>query len=303
MDKIVQSTETTVNKAIDFYNDVAQHAKLAAIDDIKNPMTKLIAISQEYVDAAKTQLSPYTTSDAVAKAKKAFSEKLQVKLDLIHTRVKESGNAVLLELVEKPMSFIMKATKGEATINALIIIEALEKNLDPLLLNKLTKADTDQLRALLKAYDDIKDLPLEARDKKKVKGTNVLKALDKKAKDIIKDLKITIKGNFADDTTLRDGFLAALTIPDPPTKSNSAKIILLDEDGNPFTEAAKALDTKSNAKVTPSFKANSNGIILIPFHKLGKFPFKLVIKGKPDQIVIIEFLKGEMVVVTVTVKD
>lgn len=301
MDKIVQNTETTVNKAIDFYNDAEHHAKLEAIDDIKSPMLELIGISKDYTEAAKIQLAPHTTRAAVDKARKAFAEKLQVKLNLVHARVKKSGNAALLELVEKPISFIMLATKGEATINALIIIEALEQNLDPLFLNKLTKADTDQLRALLKAYDDIKDLPLEAIGKKKVKGTNVLKALDKKAKGILDDLKITVKGNFADDITLRDGFLEALTISKLPTKSNSASIILLDENGNPYTGPAKLIDGKSKAKKLPTYKPNTNGIIPIKRHKVGKCPFTLAIPNKPDQTVNVEFKKGETVEVTVTV--
>jgi len=150
-------------------------------------------------------------------------------------------------------------------------------------------------------YDDIKDLPLESRDKKKVKGTDVLATLDKNAKEIIKDLKRSVKGYLAENPILKDGFLAALTAPKVAKKSNAAKIILLDEEGNPFTENARAYDIKSKAKKIPSFKANTNGVITIDSHKVGKFPFKIVIKGKEDVKVTITFKKGETVEVTVTI--
>jgi len=303
MNKTIQNTESTVDKAIDFYNHDDNHDKLVAIDDIKNPMAELVSIKQGYIIAAKNQLAPHTTRKAVDAAKKAFADKLRVKLDLVHATVKKSGDATLLELVEKPISFILDATKGEASINALLIIEALETNLNTILKNKLTKANIDELKALLKAYDDIKDLPIESRNKKKVKGTNVLTALNKQAKDIFKDLRKSVNGNFAEDTTFRDSFLAALTIPKVPRISNNANITLLDEEGNPFTENARAYDIKSKAKKIPSYKANTNGVIPFKGHKVGKFPIKIVIKGKEDIVVTINFKKGETVEVTVTVKE
>lgn len=302
MDKIVQKTETIVDKIIDFFDDAANKGPLSAIDDINNPVIELRGIKQGYVAAAKIQLAPHTTRQAVDKARKAFADKLQIKLDIVHAIVKKSGDAILLALVETPKSSLLSATKGEVSINASLIIDALESNLTGLLVNKLKKGDIDELRALLTTYDDLKDLPLEARDKKKVKGTNVLAALNKKARDIIKDLKISVRGYLAENTILRDGFLAAATAPKAAKKSNVARISLLDVDGNPFTENVRAYDIKSKAKKTPSFKANSNGVILINGHKVGKFPFKLVIKGKADLIVTIEFKKGETVEVAVTIK-
>ncbi len=302
MDKIVQKTETLVDKIIDFFDDPANNGPLSAIDDIKNPVVELKALKQDYTAAAKIQLAPHTTRKAVDKAKKAFADKLQIKLDIVHATVKKSGDDKLLTLVETPTSYILSATKGEASIKASLILDALESNLGVLLKNKLKKEDIDDLRALLTTYDNLKDLPLQARDKKKVKGTNVLAALNKKAREIIKDLKISVRGYLAENTLLRDSFLAAATAPKAAKKSNVAKISLLDENGNPFAENVRAYDIKSKAKKTPSFKANSNGVILINGHKVGKFPFKLVIKGKADVIITIEFKKGETVEVTVTIK-
>lgn len=302
MDKIVQNTETRVNKIIDFFDETANNAILSTIDEINNPVNDLKAINQHYITAAKIQLAPHTTRKAVDKARKAFADKLQIKLDRVHATVKKSGNADLLTLVEKPMSYILNATKGEATINALIIIDALEVYVPDLLKNKLNKDDIAELRALLTAYDDIKDLPLESIDEKKVKGTKVLAALDKQAKEIFADLKISINGFLSDQPTLRDGFLAAMAAPKVPKKSSTANIKLVDEDGNPFTSKARVYDIKSRAKRTPYFNANSNGVILIKGHKVGKFPFKLVIKGRPDIMVTVEFIKEEHVEVVVVVK-
>ena len=130
MNKTVQNTEATVDMAIDFYNHADNHDKLDAVDDIKNAMSELAVIKQSYITAAKNQLAPHTTSKAVDAAKKAFVDKLRIKLDIVHTTVKKSGNTTLLELVEKPMSYILNASKGETSINALLIIEALETNRD-----------------------------------------------------------------------------------------------------------------------------------------------------------------------------
>ncbi len=302
MDKVVQNTETRVVKVIDFFDEKENNDILNPIEEIRNPVTDLKALHKDYVTAAKIQLAPHTTREAVDKARKAFASKLKIKLDRVHATVKKSGNNNLLTLVEKPMSYIMSATKGEATINAQIIIDELEKYVPDLLKNKLNKDDIAELRALLAAYDDIKDLPLESIDKKKVKGTNALAALDQKAKAIFTELKIGINGFLSDNPTLKESFLAALAAPKMPKKSNTANIKLVDESGNPFTGKARLYDIKSRAKRTPSFKANSNGVIPIKGHKVGKFPFKLVIKGKPDIMVTVEFIKAEEVEFVVVVK-